>query len=290
MSQDMQVISISNKLYPPLLREIHDPPAQLYVRGNVDILSSDKLLAVVGSRNNSYYGQKCVTDLLTPVVKAGIPLVSGLAFGIDSLAHKLCVDLNQPTIAVLGSGADDATIYPHQHVELAHQIIAQNGAVISEYKPRAPSRPGRFPARNRIIAGLTKTTLVVQAAQKSGSLVTARLALESDRDVAAVPGAITDPLAQGTNHLIQQGATPILKPQDLLDIFELAAGDVAAQIIADLSPQQQQVAQHLSAEPQHIDVIADRSNLPTSLLSVTLIELEMHNVVQNVGGQRYVKI
>ena len=220
-----KAIGIEDSLYPSLLREISSPPKQLYIRGNVKILNNPHLLAVVGARKANHYGQQCIDKLLATPVNQGVAIVSGLAYGIDSMAHRLAVKLNRPTIAILGSGIDDATIYPKRHVSLAHEILANDGAIVSEYSPRTPALAHHFPARNRIIAGLCKTTMVIQAAKRSGSLITARLALESDRDVCAIPGAITDRLSDGPNQLIQQGATPILEPQDILDMLNLMSTD-----------------------------------------------------------------
>src|SRR5688500_1960326 len=177
------MITRQDACYRQALQHVHQPPAELYVQGNAELLSAGNLLAVVGSRKATAYGAAAVKKLLTPVVQAGIPLVSGLAFGIDSMAHMLCVENDVPTIAVLGSGLDDASLYPQRHLKLAKQITAQGGAVITQYAPGTPPHLGHFPARNRIIAGLARATLVVQAADRSGSLITARLALEGGKDV-----------------------------------------------------------------------------------------------------------
>jgi DNA processing protein len=221
LEDDIKIISEDSEYYPPLLREIHQPPKQLYVRGNLEVLQHPQLLAVVGSRHANYYGKQCIEKLLPPVIEAGVVIVSGLALGIDALSHQACVAAGKPTIAVLGSGIDDPSVYPKSHISLAHQIIDHGGAVISEYGPGTPSFRNHFPARNRIIAGLAHATLVVQAADRSGSLITARLTLEANRELVAVPGGITDPLAVGTNRLIHAGATPILQPQHLLDLFNI---------------------------------------------------------------------
>ena len=228
-------------------------------------------------------------QILTPAVRAGLPLVSGLAYGIDSAAHRLCLEYGVPTVAVLGSGINDSSIYPRLHVKLLHQIIDSGGVVISEYSTGTPPHLGQFPARNRIIAGLTQATLIVQAAERSGSLITARLALESGREVLAVPGAITDSLAAGVNFLIQQGATPVTCAQDILDLYGLKPPDITEQTKAELTPDQQTVAAALSHQPQHIDELAELTKLPTSILSVALTELELLEVALNTGGMRYIK-
>jgi DNA processing protein len=276
-------------LYPSLLREIADPPGQLYVRGNIDILSHAKLLAVVGSRKANTYGQQCVSSLLPLVVRTGVLLVSGLAFGIDSLAHRACLSEGKPTMAVLGGGIDNPTIYPSAHLRLAHEILHHGGAIVAQYPPGTPAQKHHFPERNRIIAGLCQATLIVQAAARSGSLITARLALESNREVLAVPGPITDPLSHGTNDLIRQGAHPATRPQDILDVFDLDTEYQGDKPADNLTEKQQLIFQHVAAIPLHIDEITGRAHLPAEQVSATLMELELLNYVQHSGGMRYVR-
>ena len=219
MSYPIAVLSPKDTIFPSMLREIQSVPQQLYIRGNVQALAQSPLLAVVGSRKANQYGKDCIDMLLPPVVKAGISLVSGLAYGIDSFAHQVCVDAGIPTIAVLGSAIDDDSIYPRAHVKLAHDILETGGVLISEYPTGSAIQQHNFPARNRIIAGLATATLLIQASDRSGSLITARLALESGRDVLATPGPITDPLSYGTNKLIQEGATPVTTSEDILYVL-----------------------------------------------------------------------
>lgn len=289
MPADTQLIARSDLAYPPLLTQAYRPPQQLYVRGHAAILTSDRLLAVVGSRKATAYGQQAIVKLLTPVVRAGIILVSGLAYGIDSMAHQLCLELSKPTIAVLGSGLDDASMYPQAHRILAQRIVDGGGAIVTEYPPHTPPHLGHFPARNRIIAGLARATLVVQAAGRSGSLITARLALDTGKDVLAVPGAITDPLSQGTNRLIQQGAAPALVPQDILDLFGLNVAAAIAETAHQLDTDQQLLLQTLTSEPQHIDELAQRTKLPPHTVSAALLQLEMIELARNIGGMQYIK-
>lgn len=287
---DIIEISRKDKAYPALLKEITKPPELLYVRGNVEVLSHPLLVAVVGSRKASFYGQQAISKIFTPIVRLKIPLVSGLAYGIDSIIHKLCVDNETPTIAVLGSGLNDPAIYPAKHLRLAHQIIESGGAIVSEYPINTPPHQYHFPERNRIIAGITKATVIVQAATKSGSLITARLALESDRDVAAIPGHITDPLSAGTNYLIQQGATPILSSQDITDLLDIDTTiNETQQLQLDLTKKQQIVLTALSASPLHVDQISIITKVATPILSVTLTELELLDVAQHIGGMKYIK-
>lgn len=286
---DIITIDLANPSYPRLLKEISDPPAQLFVRGNPAILNAPHLLAVVGSRKASPYGQQTIDRLLTPLVRSGVSLVSGLAYGIDSISHNLCLAHHVPTIAVLGSGIDDATIYPRLHTKLANNIIADGGAIVSEYPAGTPPLQHHFPARNRIIAGLTTATIVIQAAARSGSLITARLALEYGRDVAAVPGYITDLMSAGTNQLIQQGATPLLAPEDVFALLGIDSINPSQTAAANLTNQQKTVLSALSSTPLHVDQLLAATSLPSPVLSVTLTELELLDCVQHLGGMKYVK-
>ncbi|MEK7556985.1 MAG: DNA-processing protein DprA [Patescibacteria group bacterium] len=286
----MQTITFTDSAYPPLLKQIYAPPQKLYVRGNPEILRQANLLAVVGSRRANLYGKQACEMLLPPLVRAGITLVSGLAHGIDSLAHLACVNEKRPTIAVLGSGADDASIYPHSNRKLAREILEYGGAIISEYPPGTSARPGRFPIRNRIIVGLCRAVLVVQAAKKSGSLVTARLTLESNRDLYVVPGPITSQVSSGVNQLMKEGAAPVTEPRDLLEIFGLAPAvslDIQPSLI--LTKEQQKILKHVTEEPLHIDKIVQYAKLPPEQVSITLLELEMARYIDNLGNMKYVR-
>lgn len=289
-ADDMQTVAIGNPQYPPLLKEVYGPPQKLYVRGNVEILRQANLLAVVGSRRANLYGKQACETLLPPLVRAGVILVSGLAHGIDSLAHRACVNEKRPTIAVLGSGADDESMYPESNRKLAREILEYGGAIISEYPPGTSARPGRFPIRNRIIVGLCRAVLVVQAAKKSGSLITARLALESNRDVYAVPGPITNDVAAGVNQLIKEGATPVTEARDLLQIFGLTPAvsiDIQPSLI--LSGPQQKIMKKISEIPLHIDSLVDHTKLSPEEVALTLIQLELDGYIENIGGMKYVR-
>ena len=287
--EGIKTITEDSEAYPPLLREIRPVPKQLWVRGNIELLKHEPMLAVVGSRKASPYGKDLVRKLLTPAVDAGIPLVSGLAFGIDAAAHRLSVSCEQPTVAVLGSGVDDESMYPKVNIKLVHSIIEFGGAVISEYPPGTAPFLGHFPARNRIIAGLSAATFVVQAAQRSGSLITARLALEFGRDVWAVPGALNDPLAAGTNELIKNGAAAITSPNDILGLLGLEIPAAERPAPARLSEPQQKIYEAILSTPVHVDEIAAATALPTPIITAELLQLELAGVVANVGGMKYIK-
>ncbi|MFT8741230.1 MAG: DNA-processing protein DprA [Liquorilactobacillus satsumensis] len=211
-----QVITLFDEDYPKLLRETYAPPNVLFCRGDLALLNDHLLLAVVGARQNSVYAQEVLQVLLPEVVSSGIVTLSGLARGVDSLAHKQTISNGGRTVAVIGSGLD--IFYPPQN-RLLQQAIARNGLVLSEYGLGIPPRRHHFPARNRIIAGLAETTLVIEARHHSGSLITANLALQENRNVLAVPGPITSPLSVGTNELLLAGAKPVLKAQDIIEEF-----------------------------------------------------------------------
>lgn len=289
MMYAIQEITIGSSQYPTLLQHIASPPARLYVRGDTNLLSSQHLLAVVGSRRATLYGSQCVAYLLPDVLECGVIIVSGLAFGIDSIGHKICVDLGRPTIAVLGSGADDDSVTPRSHLTLAHKILEGGGLIVSEYPPGTPALPHQFPARNRIIAGLSHITLIIQAREHSGSLITARLALESNRDVLAVPGPITDPLCRGSNTLIRDGAQPVLCAQDILNAFEITGHAIAHHSPKQFPKKLEYILHMLSSTPKHLDtLIAESSRPPEDVLS-SLTELELHGGAHHVGGGKYIK-
>jgi len=199
--------------YPPLLGELHDPPATLFVRGDTDVLSEPGV-AIVGARSCSAYGAQVARALSRELAVAGVVVVSGMARGVDGEAHRGALEGAGRTVAVLGCGIDRD--YPQGHAELARRIVA-SGAVVSEYPPGVEPAPWRFPARNRIIAGLSLATVVVEARERSGALITADFALELGRDVFAVPGEITSGLSSGTNDLLRQGAAPLTSVRDVLE-------------------------------------------------------------------------
>jgi DNA processing protein len=207
---EIKRITINDPLYPSLLKEINNPPRQLYYVGKFPSANLFPL-AIVGSRQSDEYGEKVLSYLLTPEILDKTLIVSGLARGIDTKAHLLA----RHTIAVLGTGLDRASFYPPENWSLCQNIVASGGLVISEYAPGTKAKYHNFPERNRIIAGLSQAVLVVQAKKRSGALITARLALEGGRDVLAVPGPIFNELSLGVNRLISQGAPPITSPDDL---------------------------------------------------------------------------
>ena len=275
---DIDIIPLTDERYPESLKTIFDPPIVLFSRGSLP--STDLFhLAVVGSRKATVYGHTALDRIVSPLVNSGVVVVSGLAYGIDSLAHKISVDAQSPTIAVLATGLDDQSMYPSKHRSLAHQILETRGTLISEYPIGTPALKHHFIARNRIIAGLSHATLVVEAAEKSGSLITARFALEGGKDVYAVPGPIQSDTSKGTNSLIKTGAIPVTEPSDILDIQE-----PDHQIFVPSSDQEASVYHALSPSPLHAQEIIRASDLaPEQVLSILSL-LEMKGVVTSHGG------
>lgn len=233
-------LGLRDAAFPPLLAAIHDPPPQLYLRGAGEVeLLAGPAVAVVGARSCSAYGRSVARSLARELAAAGLVVVSGLARGIDGEAHRGALEAGGVTVAVLGCGIDRD--YPAAHAELARRIRGQ-GLVVSEYGPGVEPAPWRFPARNRIIAGLCAATVVVEARERSGALITADFALEEGRDVLAVPGEITSALSAGTNALLRLGAAPVTRAEDVLELYGLEpepapprpVGPVAAALLARL--------------------------------------------------------
>lgn len=287
-AEGISCIGLSDPAYPPLLKEIYDPPLCLFVRGKLN--ASDFSLAVVGARKCTPYGKQVTQEIVGPLAGAGITIVSGLAFGIDSIAHETTVNAGGKTIAVLGTGVDDAHIYPRAHQPLAIRITQQGGAVISEFPPGSEATQYSFPRRNRVIAGMTLGTLVIEAGAESGALITAQCALDNGRDVLAIPQNITSLTSLGTNNLIKMGAKLVMKPEDVLDALNLRDIEeyVTNKEILPDSPVEAQILACLSKEPVHVDMIIKQSQLPSNAVTSAMTLMEMKGKVRNTGGMMYV--
>lgn len=289
--QHIRIVLESDPDYPTLLKEIPDPPYFLYIRGTLPH-SNTPLLAVVGSRRFTSYGRQACESLVRDLSRAGIGIVSGLAFGIDKIAHETTLKENGYTLAVLGSGIDNDGISPHTHQDLGKEIL-KSGALVSEFPPGSPASPKNFPLRNRIVAGMTVGTLVIEAAEKSGSLITARLALEYDRDVYAVPGSIFSSLAMGTNGLIKKGAVPVTHAQDILQTIAPVIQETAKEAnptLGNLTSLEEAVIKLLSYESLHIDELAKQTQSSIAELSSTLMMLEIKRYTKHIGNQQYILI
>lgn len=263
-------------VYPPLLAQIPDPPASLWIRGDADTaLLGEPSVAIIGARACSGYGRSAARLLATGVAEAGAVVVSGLARGIDGEAHRGALAARGRTVAVLGCGVDRD--YPAAHAELARAILAGGGLVVSEYEPGVEPAPWRFPARNRIIAGLAKATVVVEARERSGALITADFALEDGREVLAVPGEITSALSTGVNALLRQGATPATCVADVLDTIGLEPQAAAAAVPDD--PVAEEVLHALAAGAGTADELARATGLAAGELASALALLELAGAV-----------
>ncbi|PIY92059.1 MAG: DNA-protecting protein DprA [Candidatus Magasanikbacteria bacterium CG_4_10_14_0_8_um_filter_42_12] len=287
--EHITVVTQEHDTYPPLLKQIYDPPFCLFVRGTLD-LGNQYPIAVVGTRKCSTYGTQVTHELVTGLVQHGLTIVSGLALGIDGIAHNATLQTGGTTIAVLGSGINRHHIYPAVHKQMAERIVEKNGAVISEYPPGSLPSKFTFPRRNRIIAGMTLGTLVIEAADKSGALITSSYALEHGRDIFAVPHPITSPTGTGPNRLLKEGAHMVTSASDIIDILnlnELKTFTQSAAIIPD-SKEEAAILEHLSREPLHVDVLAKQSSLTSREVNSTLTLMEMKGKVRNIGNMHYV--
>ncbi len=275
--------------YPRLLKEISDPPIILYYKG--DIVEDGKTIAVVGTRKMTGYGGLVTEKFVSGLVEAGITIVSGLARGVDTQAHKTTVKLEGRTLAVLGGGLN--RIFPPENTRLAGEIASGFGAVISEFPPDHPSLPGNFPARNRIISGLSKAVLVTEAAEDSGSLITAKLALEQGRDVFAIPGPITSDLSQGPLLLIKQGAKLVTEVEEILEEIGLTRfknTDLRIKNENELNEMEKKILEVLQSESKHIDEICRELQCSAALVSASLIKMEIFGLVKNMGAGNYIRI
>lgn len=269
--------------YPARLGEIYDPPDLLYVLGDRSLLARE-MLAVVGSRRGGAYGQAALNRLLPPCSRAGLVVVSGMAFGIDSMAHRLALREGGATVGVNPGGL--LHLSPPGNSALIRRIV-ERGAVISEFPLDVTPRPFLFPVRNRIISGVSRAVLVAEAARHSGSLITARLALDQDREVLAVPGNIDSALSQGTNWLLQQGAKAVVAAADILEEYGLAA-PAGERALADLSPKERRLLDLCGEnEVKEIDFLVEQFQLPPAETLSLLMGLVLKNlVVQEAGGYR----
>jgi len=301
LKKDIKLVTFLDKSYPEKLKHIYDPPVALYYRGSFAL--SEFSVAVVGSRRTTNYGSITAKKLSYELAVRGVQIVSGMARGIDSMAHEGCLDAGGKTVAVLGCGPD--YIYPPENARLYEGILAAGGLILSEYPPGTPPMQYNFPARNRIISGISSGVLVVEAAQRSGSLITAALALEQGREVFAVPGNIDCAYSRGTNSLIREGAKIVLGVEDILEEFDYreekatvtkksdtagrragnTASGTAHKIYCGLSTGEIRVVKTIQKGIHHIDEIIQHSNISISEINNILFMLEMKGVVAQMPGK-----
>ncbi|MFH0891168.1 MAG: DNA-processing protein DprA [Candidatus Falkowbacteria bacterium] len=287
--ENIAVIALEDDDYPDLLKEIYDPPHLLYCRGEIGKKNGSGL-AVVGTRKFSPYGKQVTETLVSDLVNNNFTVISGLALGIDTLAHNAALSLSGRTIAVLGTGLDKKNLYPSSNLRLADKIAAEGGAVISEFPLGTPPLKHNFPQRNRIISGMTLGTIVIEAGERSGALITARYALEQNREVFAVPGNIYSPVSVGPNNLIKAGAKPVTTASEIMDTLDLTRINtyIENKKIMPASREEEIILANIKYEPQHIDELIRLTGLDTARINSTLIIMEMKGMVKNLGGMQYV--
>ncbi|CAB1277292.1 DNA-processing protein DprA [Candidatus Nitrosacidococcus tergens] len=290
------ILTLADKDYPPLLKEIADPPPVLFIEGNPELLSLPQL-GIVGSRNPSPNGKETAHQFAYSLSRSGLLISSGLAVGIDTAAHQGSLASNLPTIAIVGTGLD--RVYPARNRDLA-QKIRENGALISEFSIGTPPLAQNFPRRNRIISGLSLGILVIEAATQSGSLITARLAAEQGREVFAIPGSIHNPLSKGCHQLIREGAKLVETAQDIIDEVKSLVGFIAAnnqsyldssnnENLQNIESEYRNVLNNLGYDPLPIDVLVERCQLTVEELSSILLMLELQGFITALPGGCYIR-
>lgn len=280
-------VTVYDKDYPKRLKTIYDPPTVLYYEGEI-LPSDEKAIAVVGTRKITGYGKNVTEKFTRDLVAAGFTIVSGLAKGVDTAAHKQAIENSGRTLAILGGGLNK--IFPPENTDLANKIASHFGAVISEFPPDASSLPGNFPARNRIIAGLSEAVLVTEAALDSGSLITAKLGAEQGKEVFTVPGPITSDLTRGPVNLIREGAKVVFEAKDILDELGVPAVKKNPIVTTSLSEDEKKVLQVLENESMHLDEMGRKLEFPPAKISSMLLKMEILGIVRSMGGGVYTRV
>ncbi|HEY4521590.1 MAG TPA: DNA-processing protein DprA [Candidatus Paceibacterota bacterium] len=289
MSQQIRQITQKSPDFPKILLEIPHPPKTLNVWGKVP--KTEHYISIVGARKNSAYGEEILRKIISGLAPHGFTIISGLAVGIDSVAHKAALENNMPTIGILGSGLQKNVFFPFQNWKLAENIVSAGGAVISEYENDMKAAYWSFPQRNRIISGLSKATLIVEAGEKSGSLITARFALDQNREVMAVPGMVYSANSKGTNRLIKQGAHLIESAEDVLEIYGINFTKQPSCLVTEqlgcLTPQEKIIFDTIN-EPADIDTIIRACKMPSYEVQAVIGLMELRGIIKKVGNE-YIK-
>ena len=287
---DNHLITISDPLYPPALKEIPDPPPLFFVHGNISVLSQPQI-AIVGSRNPSPMGIKHAHDFAYSLASSGLSITSGLALGIDGASHQGALDGDGITIAVAGNGLD--RVYPARHKSLAIEI-SRDGALISEFPPGTPPSAHNFPRRNRIISGLSLGTLVIEAAVNSGSLITARMAMEQGREVFAVPGSIQNPLSRGCHSLLREGAKLVETVEDIFDEIKHVAGHSPTPLQHEsdenLEKDHKKLLEYIAYDPTAVDTLVETTGESPEAIASMLLVLELKGFISSAAGGCYYRI
>lgn len=288
LEKGIQVLTWEDETYPRRLRDIEQSPPVLYMLG--ELHDEDRwAVAIVGTRRVTQYGRQVTREVASQLAQAGITVVSGLARGVDAVAHQAALQSGGRSIAIMGCGVD--IIYPPEHRQLASEIV-QHGALLSDYPPGTPPDAVNFPPRNRIISGIAHAVLIVEAGERSGALITAAFAAEQGREVFAVPGNIYAPQSRGTNNLIRQGANVFCDVQDLIESLNLTlvAEHRAAQKALPSNPDEARLFAVLSQEPLHVDEIRAKVDMPIAQVAATLSIMELKGLVKQVGAMRYIAV
>lgn len=287
----IETIKLDDKDYPKILKQIHKPPRELYVKGRI-LQDKELAIAIVGSRLASMYGFTTAERLGYELASRGLVVVSGLARGIDSAAHKGALKAHGKTIAVLGTGLD--ITYPPENKKLALEIVEKNGALISEFPIGTPPAPKNFPQRNRIISGLSLAVVVVEAAKDSGALITADFALEQNREVFAVPGKVDSATSFGTNKLIKEGAKLVQTAEDIMEELELklktSGVSGAERLEPNISPDEKMVYESLSEEAKYLDDVVEEVKLPLNKTQELLLRLQIRKLVRELPGKHFIRV
>ena len=287
--RELEILTLDDPDYPDLLKNIYDPPSILYLKGKKEILSK-KAIAIVGTRKPTSYGISIAQKLASELSRFGFVIVSGFASGIDTAAHRGALEAGGETVAVFGCGLD--VIYPPENIRLA-ESIASSGCLISEFPAGTQTSNWTFPQRNRLISGLSLGTIVVEGAEDSGSLITAKFALEQGREVFAIPGSVDNPNSKGPHSLIKQGAKLVESLADILDEFNIPVPvslPCRERDVSGLSDIERQVYGILGMEPLHIDTISDKLSLPSQEASGVLMMLEIKGFVRQMQGKIFIKM
>lgn len=283
--EEIKKIQINDKDYPSLLRKIQQPPRALYIKGEIP---KGPCFAIVGTRRCSAYGKQIALEIAGDLTQAGFVIVSGMAKGIDTYSHKACLEASGKTIAVLGTGIDEKSIYPQENLKLAQEIVKNNGCIISEYSPGMPGYRANFPRRNRIISGLCLGVLVIEAKIRSGALITARWAKQQKRKVFAVPGSIHSLNSKGPHILIKKGAVLVENANDILKELQLKHLPLNGQApyiqFIDKDPEKTLILKTLKQGPLHIEKIIEITNLPVQKILSILSIMEIKDQIRNLGN------
>jgi DNA processing protein len=294
--ENINYITYFEEGYPKILKHIDDPPLVLYYQGNLDNVKIPELITVVGSRKTSASTEMILNTILRPCCEVGIGVVSGLALGVDTLTHRICLETGSKTVAVIGSGLDDKSFYPYNNLNLKKQIIESGSLVMSEYPPGTPASNYTFPRRNRILAGLTKLTWMVQAGKKSGALITVEYARKQNKLVATTPGSVFDSDFQGNVDMIRQGSEVIVDREDIFRLMglhfdnqSLASANKENNTLETLDSEEKKIYENLSISPKVVDDVAQEVGFQVIQVSSILTMLELKGVVNSVGENKWVK-